>query len=98
MLSLGSWDAVDRQEAVGERIPDSVSVLLPLLETSLVLTWDSDKAECRSRPGGFLHRVWKLHSTPITCFLCCSENSVGSRLGEEAVKATAGPPPSAESQ
>lgn len=55
MLSLGSWDAADGQEDVGERSLGWLCVLPPLLETSLVLTWDYGKAECSSRSGRFLY-------------------------------------------
>lgn len=56
LLSLGSWEAADRQEDVGERILGRLHVLLPLLETSLVRIWDYEKAECQNRPEAFLHK------------------------------------------
>ena len=73
-----------------------LSVLLPLLETSLVLTWDYEKAECWSRPEGFLH-------TECGCYMVClslafllqwklHHQSLGWEWG------VADHPPSAESQ
>lgn len=55
MLGLGSSDAVDRHGSVEGRILGRLWVLLPLLDTSLALTWDYEKAECQSRHGGFWH-------------------------------------------
>ena len=51
-------------EEVGETILGRLCVLPPLLETSLVLTRGYEKAECWSRPKGFLH-------TECGCYMVC---------------------------
>lgn len=64
VLNQESQGAADRHEEVGETILGRLCVLPPLLETSLVLTWDYEKAECWSRPEGFLH-------TECGCYMVC---------------------------
>lgn len=61
-------------------------MLLPLLETSLVLTWDYEKAECQSRPGGFLYAECGSYTEhPSLVVFAAVKTPVGSGLGVEVV-------------